>query len=95
MKMSCYFGRWRSLVSRFTWAEEDEGPNPSRPIVNLVQGLGPLIVVQKMRVRVSRFTFLGVSPSGKAQDFDSCIAGSNPATPVMEKSQFPEERHET
>ena len=25
----------------------------------------------------------GVSPSGKAQDSDSCTAGSNPATPVF------------
>ncbi len=25
----------------------------------------------------------GVSPSGKAQDSDSCTAGSNPATPVI------------
>ncbi len=28
---------------------------------------------------------IGVSPSGKAQDFDSSIVGSNPATPARKK----------
>ena len=30
------------------------------------------------------FPFLGVSPSGKARDFDSRTVGSNPATPAKD-----------
>lgn len=27
----------------------------------------------------------GISPKGKAQDFDSCIVGSNPTIPVVKR----------
>ena len=40
-----------------------------------------LIVLSKQNVDSEVFYF-GVLPSGKAQDFDSCIVGSNPATPA-------------
>ena len=40
------------------------------------------ITIKSQAVRIVYKADDGVSPSGKAQDSDSCTAGSSPATPV-------------
>lgn len=47
------------------------------------QLVGQLSKMCLVKTSFLRSKNIGVSPSGTAQDFDSCIVGSNPATPAI------------
>ncbi len=64
---------WRSWLARQIVALEAEGSNPSSHPTKRERTL--------CKIKFA-FSYIGLSPSGKAWDFDSHIVGSTPASPT-------------